>query len=171
MVLQRLAEVANDIVTQLTRKPEGCFVELQGAARDLDRCGCAGKPSWEALKASARPPAPELTEPGEWLHGCQHQPFSSSEYHVLPQSFAADQAQSHSGPGSSSLFARIPRLKCNHLRSPKLGVSAGPNWTSWAGTERARDQTGCVRGHCQWDELWHEFAEKQGHCQMQLSIA
>ena len=39
MVSQRLPEVANDIVTQLTGEPEGCLAELQGAARHLDRCG------------------------------------------------------------------------------------------------------------------------------------
>ena len=81
MVSQRLPEVANDIVTQLTGESEGCLAELQGAACHLDRCGFVGRPSWEALKAGARPPVPKVTEPGEWLHGWQHHASSSSEYH------------------------------------------------------------------------------------------
>ena len=115
MISQRLPEGANDIVTQLAGEPAGCLAELQSAANELDRCGFVGRPSWEALKAGARPPAPEVTEPGEWLHGWQHHASSSSEFHyretmVLSQSSAADQAhlRSHSGPGAGSLFHGSP---------------------------------------------------------------
>ena len=74
-----------------------------------------GDPVWEALKAGAKPPAPEVTEPGEWLHGWRRHASSSSEFHyretmVLSQSSAADQAhlRSHSGPGAGSLFHGSP---------------------------------------------------------------
>ena len=64
---------------------------------------------WEALKAGARPPVPEVSEPGEWLHGWQHHASSSSENHhretmVLPQSSAADQAIS----GRIQVQVRVP---------------------------------------------------------------
>ena len=62
-----------------------------GAARDLDRRGFVGQPSWEALEAGAGPPVPEVTEPGGWLRGWQHHSSPSTSTGV-----------SHSGPGASS---------------------------------------------------------------------
>ena len=109
MISQRLPEVANDIVTQLAGEPVGCLAELQGAANDLDRCGFVERPSWEALKAGARPPAPEVTEPGEWLHGWQHLRLLLPSS-TLSQSSVADQAhlRSHSGPSAGSWFHGSP---------------------------------------------------------------
>ena len=76
MVSQRLPEVANDIATQLTGEPEGSLAELQGREQleiwiGAD-AGAWSDPVGNNMDACARPPVPELTESGVWLHGWQH---------------------------------------------------------------------------------------------------
>ena len=85
------------------------MLELKRAAEHLDHCGFATRPSWEDLKAGARPPPSLGIEPGEWQHGWQFHASSISEHHfretmVLRQSCAADQAhlRSHAGPESDA---------------------------------------------------------------------
>ena len=151
------------------------------AADDLDRCGFVGRPSWEALKAGARPPAPEVTEPGEWLHGWQHHASSSCEFHYRERPWCCHSRRLPTRP----TFGRIQvqaRTKCNLCYSEHC-FSRGPDYRSTvrvrvsvgqAGptSEPARDQAGCVRGHCQSNEHWHESAERsRGLRQVQSSIA
>ena len=189
MVSQRLPEVANDIVTQLTREPEGCLADLQGAARHLDRCGFVGRPSWEALKAGARPPVPEVSEPGEWLHGWQHHASSFSEYHhretmVLPQSSAADQAhlRSHSGPGSSSVFHGSQPVSFRTLLLERMKIATPVHRSSmrvWVAVGQVGQAPGSLPAI--WQVAFKSIAHgtyvgasvpgSRGHYQMQLSFA
>ena len=171
MISQRLPGVANDVVAQLNEEPEGCLVELQGAAIHLDRCGFIGRPSWEELQAGARPPVVDSAEPGDWLHGWQHHASSSSEYHHR-ETWCCPNRRMLIRPISSPIQAqgRVPcstdpplrwSTQCNpccsalffsrergfQSRSRNLVVSAGPRWTSSVGTEeRARGPEGSSQG-------------------------
>ena len=134
MTSQRLPEVANDIVTQLAEEPAGCLAELQSAANDLDRCGFVGRPSWEALKAGARPLAPEVTEPGEWFQGWQH--HASSFFRVPQPGDHGVVSVVGCRPGRIQVQARVPcstdpqlswSTKCNpdHRSTVRVRFSVG----------------------------------------------
>ena len=117
MIHQRLPEVADTIVESLEgpREVGGCIGELRAVTAALDQQGFIGRPTWTDLKAGARPPPANLTEPGEWAHGWQFYASSVSEHHfrktvVLAQSCPSHQAhlRSHSGGGSSNVLHGCP---------------------------------------------------------------
>ena len=117
MLHDRLPAATEEMLAQLRGEPEGCLLELQVASMVLVREGFVSRPSWEELKAGARPPPPLTADPGEWQHGWQYYASSASEHHfgfwetvVLARSCAGDQAhlRSHSGPGSEQVFHGSP---------------------------------------------------------------
>ena len=58
MLHDRLRTATEEMLAQLRGEPEGCLRELQVASMLLEREGFVSKPSWEELKARARPPPP-----------------------------------------------------------------------------------------------------------------
>ena len=111
----RLPAATEEILAHLIGEPEGCLRELQTASGILDREGFVGRPSWQELRAGARPPPPLTADPGEWEHGWQCYASSASEHHfretvVLARSCPGDQAhlRSHSGPGSGAVLHGSP---------------------------------------------------------------
>ena len=69
MLRDRLPAATEEILAHLSGEPEGCLRELQTASGILDREGFVGRPSWQELRAGARPPPPLTADPGEWEHG------------------------------------------------------------------------------------------------------
>ena len=97
MLDQRLPEVTTQISHSLSEDVPagGCLGELQEAGSELDHHGFVSRPSWEELRAGARPAPPPESEPGEWPHGWQYFASSSVEFHfrktvVLAESCAAE---------------------------------------------------------------------------------
>ena len=117
MIDKRLPALSRTVVRELSEvAPLGCLGALVNASDVLDRSGFVARPTWEELRAGARPPLPpERAEPGEWQHGWQYHASASSELHfretlVLAQSCPADQAhlRSHSGPASCAVLHGAP---------------------------------------------------------------
>ena len=73
MIHERLAQVARNVVDRLdgVQETEGCTRELHDVTVELDRQGFVGRPTWVELELGARPPAANVTEPGEWAYGRQ----------------------------------------------------------------------------------------------------
>ena len=70
MLRDRLPAATEEILAHLSGEPEGCLRELQTASGILDREGFVGRPSWQELRAGARPPPPLHCRPwgmGTWL--------------------------------------------------------------------------------------------------------
>ena len=61
MLRDRLPAATEEILAHSSGEPEGCLHELQTASGILDREGFVGRPSWQELRAGARPPPPPLT--------------------------------------------------------------------------------------------------------------
>ena len=77
--------------------------------------GFVGRPTWEELRAGARPPLPlERAEPGEWQHGRQYLASSSSElyfgrrWHLLSRALLTRLTCSLSGPASCAVLHGAP---------------------------------------------------------------